>query len=221
VRRDRGLTDFGGEIVAEMNRLGMAIDVSHCGERTSREAIAASRRPVLVTHANCAALVPGQPRCKSDQVIREMAAGEASSASPRGRFVAAGAPTIDHLLDHFEHVARVAGIEHVGLGSDLDVAPRPRCVDPWRAFHEIRGLEPRARVFQIADGLLRRGYRPSDVELVLGGNFQRALAAIWPAEPSPAGPDSAARRDPFCPAPHPQPPGDGSARGLVALRARR
>jgi membrane dipeptidase len=64
--RDRGLTAFGAEIVSEMNRFGMAIDVSHCGERTSLDAVKLSRQPVLITHANCRALVPGQRRCATD-----------------------------------------------------------------------------------------------------------------------------------------------------------
>ncbi|HLF57161.1 MAG TPA: membrane dipeptidase, partial [Thermoanaerobaculia bacterium] len=208
VRRDRGLTDFGGEIVAEMNRLGMAIDVSHCGERTSRETIAASRRPVIVSHANCAALVPGQPRCKSDRVIREMAArGGVIGITLVRAFVAASTrPTLENLLDHFDHVRKIAGIEHVGLGSDVDVTARDPANGRALSFYALGGLDPTARVYQIADGLLRRGYSAREVELVLGENFVRALGEIWIDRPrfSAGGLDE--RRDPFCPAPHRMPP---------------
>lgn len=201
-RRDRGLTPFGAEIVAEMDRVGMAVDVSHCGERTSLEAIAASRRPVLVTHANCLALVPGQPRCKSDRVIRRMAAtGGVMGITMIKSFVGSSRPDLNDLLDHFDHVARLVGVEHVGLGSDVD----PTALDPEtgraRPFYEIRGLDPLARVFQIADGLLQRGYTRSQVQLVLGGNFRRALAGIWHAGPPETGPNLLSQRDPFCPAP--------------------
>jgi membrane dipeptidase len=114
------------------------------------------------------------------------------------------APTLDDLLDHFDHVAHVAGVEHLGLGSDLDAD----VVDPTtgrpRAPYLIRGLDPRGRVFQIADGLLSRGYKPSDVELILGGNFLRVLGEIWGDSPAPADPQE--RRDPFCPAPRPRVP---------------
>jgi membrane dipeptidase len=214
VRKDRGLTRFGAEVVIEMNRVGMAIDLSHCGDRTSLEAIALSHPPVLVTHSNCRALVPAQPRCKSDAVIRALAAkGGVMGITLVRAFVGAGTPTLDDLLDHFDHVARVAGIEHVGLGSDVDVAPSGELSGPARSFYDIRGLDPKTRVFQIADGLLRRGHRRRDVELVLGGNFLRALAAIWPDEPAVLAPAAPARRDPFCPAPHPLPRGGDLARG--------
>jgi membrane dipeptidase len=200
---DRGLTPFGAEVVAEMNRVGMAIDVSHCGERTSLEAIGASRQPVLATHANCRALVPGQPRCKSDAVIRRLARGGGvigltvvRAFVGRQRF-----PTIDDLLDHFDHVVRVAGVEHVGLGSDVDFVALEGKSGRVRPFYAIRGLDPPARVFQIADGLLRRGYAPRDVQLILGGNFRRALAGIFPDSFWSPLPERETRRDPFCPAP--------------------
>lgn len=201
-RQDRGLTPFGAEIVAEMDRVGMAIDVSHCGERTSLDAIAASKRPVLVTHANCLALNPRQPRCKSDEVVRRMAAtGGVMGITMVKSFVGPGRPDVEDLLDHFDHVARLVGVEHVGLGSDVD----PTALDPEtgraRPFYEIRGLDPLTRVFQIADGLLRRGYTRSQVELILGGNFRRALTGIWHAGPPGAGPSLLGERDPFCPAP--------------------
>ncbi len=205
VARDTGLTHFGAEVVAEMNRLGMAIDGSHCGERTSLDAVAASRRPVLVTHSNCQALVPGHPRCKSDRVIRALAsAGGVMGITVVRAFVSSKRrPTIDELLDHYDHVARLVGVEHVGLGSDTDVTEvQPKTGRP-NPFYEIRGLDPVARVFQIADGLLRRGYGKAAVELVLGGNFRRAFGDIWRAAPPAVVAGEATRRDPFCPAPRP------------------
>jgi membrane dipeptidase len=206
--RDRGLTSFGREIVGEMNQVGMAVDISHCGERTSLEAIEASRKPVLVTHSNCRALVPRQPRCKSDEVIRRMAArGGVIGMTNVKAFVGASSPTLEDLLNHFVHVAKLVGVEHVGLGSDVDV----KAIDPVTGrpapFYVIRGLDPVARIFQIADGLLRRGFAPRDIELILGGNFRRALAEIWPADPrAPRGLEL--RRDPFCPAPVKSVPGE-------------
>jgi membrane dipeptidase len=180
----------------------MAVDVSHCGERTSREAIALSRRPVLVTHSNCRALSPGQPRCKSDELIRRLArGGGVVGLTVVPSFVGGGrAATLAGLLDHFDHVARLVGPEHVGLGSDLDFAVDPATGRP-RPFYDLRGLDPPLRVFQIADGLLSRGWSPGDVRLALGGNFRRALAAIFPASSWSIVPERERRRDPFCPAP--------------------
>lgn len=210
--RDDGLTPFGAEIVGEMNRVGMAIDLSHCGERTSLDAIERSSRPVLITHSNCRALVPAQPRCKSDRVIRAAAAkGGVLGLTTVRPFVGRGAPSLDDLLDHFDHVVRIAGIEHVGLGSDVDVGARDPATGRVRPFYAIRGLDPATRVFQIADGLLRRGYPADDVELVLGGNFRRALASIWPADSWWIVPERETRRDPFCPVAVAERPSSGVA----------
>src|SRR3569833_2934531 len=71
--RDTGLTAWGTDVVARMNATGMAIAVSHCGERTSQDVIAASARPVLITHSNCRGIAPGVARCKSDGVLRAAA----------------------------------------------------------------------------------------------------------------------------------------------------
>ena len=201
VAHDGGLTRFGAEIVAAMDRVGMGVDLSHCGERTTLDAIEASTRPVLVTHSNCRALVPGQPRCKSDRVIRSLARrGGVMGITVVRAFVSnRRTPTLDDLLDHFDHVAHIAGVEHLGLGSDLDADGVDPTTGRPRAPYVIRGLDPRARVYQIADGLLARGYKPSDVQLVLGGNFLRVLGEIWGHSPVPADPQQ--RRDPFCPAP--------------------
>ncbi len=175
-----GLSAFGGEIVAAMNRQGMAIDISHCGERTSLDALAASVKPVLITHSNCRALVH-HPRCKSDAVIRAMAAkGGVIGISVLPMMLSVGRPaTLDDVLDQFDHAARLVGVEHVGLGSDTDVD----AVDPrthrTRSGYAVRGMRHVHRVFELAEGLLRRGYAPADISGILGGNFQRALTEIW------------------------------------------
>jgi membrane dipeptidase len=201
-QRDRGLSDLGGEIVAAMNHVGMAIDVSHCGERTSAEAIAHSRKPVLITHANCSELNPGQPRCKSDRILRLMrASGGVMGITMVRAFVGRGSPSLLDLMAHFEHAFKVAGIEHVGIGSDVDVEALDPSTGRALPMYSIRGLSPRLRVFQIADELLRRGHITSDVENVLGGNFLRALARIWPDGSWEVVAPAETRRDPFCPAP--------------------
>src|SRR5688572_16987568 len=72
--RDDGISDFGVAIIERMNKVGMAIDVSHCGDRTTLDAFEVSKKPVLITHSNCRALVPGHPRLKTDEAIKKMAA---------------------------------------------------------------------------------------------------------------------------------------------------
>ena len=179
--QDDGLTAFGAEVVAAMNRVGMAIDVSHCGERTTLDTFAASRHPVLVTHANCRALVPGHPRCKSDEVLRALArqGGVIGITAVRAFVRQPETPTVADLLDHFEHVACVAGVEHVGLGSDVDVDGRDPRTGRARPAYAIDGLDHARRTFAVVEGLLERGWTDAEVELVLGGNFRRALGQIW------------------------------------------
>jgi membrane dipeptidase len=88
------------------------------------------------------------------------------------RFVrAAGNVTIEDVLDHFDHAVKLVGVEHVGLGSDFDLDPHPS--------YDIPGLNHSNRVYELTEGLLRRGYADRDVSLMLGGNFQRTLQQIW------------------------------------------
>ena len=185
--RDAGLTPFGAEVVAAMNRAGMAVDLSHCGERTTLDAIAASSRPVLVTHSNCRTLVD-HPRCKSDAVIRALAArGGLMGISVIPAFVrAGGGARLEHILDHFDHAIRLAGVEHVALGSDTDLDAVDPATGRTRPRYVVHGLVQPQRVYQIAEGLLRRGYREPEVELILGGNARRVLAEIWGKGPAPA-----------------------------------
>lgn len=173
VSHDKGLTAFGQEVVARMNSVGMAIDVSHCGDRTSLDAIALSKKPVLITHSNCRALAPGVARCKSDAVIRAAArSGGVLGITAVRRFVRAQDPvTIENVLDHFDHAVRLVGVEHVGIGSDFDLDAHPA--------YDIPGLNQSDRIYQLTEGLLRRGYTDAHISLMLGGNFQRALEQIW------------------------------------------
>ncbi len=181
--QDIGLTGFGREILGAMNRVGIAADVSHCSERTTLEAIECSDRPVLVTHANCRALA-AHPRNKSDRVIRALAQRggvmgiTAVKAFVRGADSGKGG-TLDDLLDHFVHVAELVGVEYVGIGSDCDLDPRDPGTGRVRQAYDIRGLRHSRRPYDLAAGLLRRGFQDAEVEQVLGGNFRRALGEIW------------------------------------------
>src|SRR5437773_9393766 len=122
-RRDEGLSDFGLSIVERMNKLGMAVDVSHCGDKTTLDAFEISKTPALITHSNCRALNPNHPRCKTDEAIRKMAEkGGVMGITGVRNFVSNKEPTnIETLLDHYDHVAKLVGIEHGGDGSDYDL----------------------------------------------------------------------------------------------------
>jgi len=180
--RDSGLTRYGGEIIERMNQVGMAIDVSHCGDRTTLEAIEASRKPVLVTHSNCRALVAAA-RCKTDEAILRLAAkgGVMGITMVRG-FVRAGGPaTIEDVLDHIDRVVKLAGVEHAGLGSDVDLDGRD--VNAARKY-DLDGINYAKKIFDLTEGLVRRKYSSGDIALILGGNFERVLAQTWTPMPA-------------------------------------
>ena len=194
-RRDEGLSDFGVAIVERMNAVGMAVDVSHCGDRTTLDAFEVSKRPVLVTHSNCRALVPGHPRVKTDEAIRAMAkSGGVMGITGVRMFVRDREPTtIEHALDHFDHVAKLVGVEHLGVGSDIDLDGYddmpPELNAKLRAGYkgsygfreriDIEGLDHPKRMFDLTEGLIRRKHGDRDIEGILGGNFRRVLSEIW------------------------------------------
>ena len=196
-RNDSAISDFGVEVIERMNKLGMAVDVSHCGDMTSIDACAVSKQPVLITHANCRALNP-HPRCKTDEAIKKMAAsGGVMGITGVRMFVKASEPTtIEDVLSHYDHVAKLVGVEHVGVGSDIDLYGYDALPEPirkklhasykasygFREKDDIEGLNHPKRTFDLAEGLIRRGYSDGDIEGILGGNFKRVLSGIWGAE---------------------------------------
>ena len=193
--KDDGISAFGGTIIDRMNAVGMAVDVSHCGDQTTLDAFSISKMPVLITHSNCRTLSPGHPRCKTDEAIRKMAAsGGVMGITGVRQFVKNDEPTtIEHLLDHFDHVRKLVGVEHVGVGGDIDLdgyddmtpAELQRLKSAYTrnyAFREkidIEGVDHPKRMFDLTEGLIRRKYSDADIQGVLGGNFRRVLAKIW------------------------------------------
>jgi membrane dipeptidase len=195
----RGLTPFGAEVVKEMNRLGVIVDVSHVSDPTFWDAIRATTRPVLATHSSSRALT-NIPRNMTDAMLKAVAANGGAvcvnfgSAFLDDEFhkaedgvwakkrtgppwemwqqIRADARAIEprvplaRLLDHIQHVAKVAGVDHTCLGSDFDGVP----VTP-------AGMEDVGKLPAITAGLRARGFSPADVEKMLGGNVLRVLEA--------------------------------------------
>jgi membrane dipeptidase len=194
-RRDEGLSDFGVAIVERMNKVGMAVDVSHCGDRTTLDAFELSKKPVLITHSNVRALAGGHPRDKSDEAIRAVGkSGSVMGITGVRMFVSDKEPTtIENVLDHFDYVSRLIGPEHLGVGSDMDLdgydAMPPELNKALRASYkgsygfreriDIEGLDHPKRMFDLTEGLIRRKYTDAQIEGILGGNFRRVLAQIW------------------------------------------
>jgi membrane dipeptidase len=194
-RRDDGLSDFGVGVVERMNKVGMAVDVSHCGDKTTLDAFEVSKKPVLITHSNCRALNPNHPRCKTDEAIKAMAAkGGVMGITEVRIFVSAKEPTgIYAMMDHYDYVAKLVGVEHVGVGSDIDLVgydamPADENKQLRAAYKgsygfrdkiDIDGYTFAKRPFDLAEALIRCNYSDANIEAILGGNFQRVLKEIW------------------------------------------
>src|SRR5690606_21714802 len=194
-RRDEGLSDRGVALVAKMNQVGMAVDTGHCGDRTTLDAFEVSKKPVLITHSNVRALNPGHPRCKPDEVIRACGkAGSVMGITGVRNFVKGSEPTtIEDVLDQFDYVAKMIGVEHVGIGSDIDLDGydglppeqykqlKARCQGSY-AFRDkidIEGVDHPKRMFDLTEGLVRRKYSDANIRGILGANCVRVLGEIW------------------------------------------
>jgi membrane dipeptidase len=193
-RVDGGVTDFGVKIINAMNEVGMLIDVSHSGDRTTLDAIELSSRPIAITHSNCRAL-NDHPRLKTDEAIRKLAArGGVMGITGVRNFVRGQEPTtIEHMVDHIEHVVKLVGIEHVGIGSDSDLNgyddmpadQRKELLSMYKSSYAFRdkldtdGFDHPRKVFDLTEALIRRGYSDDNITAILGGNFRRLLGATW------------------------------------------
>ncbi len=166
----KGLTGLGRKVVREMNRLGMIVDLAHINERGFYDAITLSSNPVIVSHANARSLCD-HPRNLSDEQLKELAAvGGMIGLSYCPDFVDEKKATVDRLLDHFVHVAEVAGVDHLGLGSDFDGIEKV-----------IPGLEEVTNVPALVEKLGGRGFSPDEIEKITAYNFLRVLKQILPA----------------------------------------
>jgi len=194
-RVDGGVTDFGVSIIKAMNDVGMLVDVSHCGDRTTLDAIDISPKPIAFTHSNCRALNPGHPRVKTDEAIKKLAAkGGVIGITGVRNFLSPKEPTtVENVVDHIDHVVRLVGLEHVGIGSDADLNGyddmpaeqyarlRASYKDSYafRAKIDTDGFDHPQKIYDLTESLIRRGYTDAQIEAVLGGNFKRLLQQTW------------------------------------------
>src|SRR5216683_2436943 len=211
-----GLTEFGKEIVREMNRQGILVDISHVSDKTFYDALEVSKAPLMASHSSCRALC-NHPRDMSDEMIKALAAkGGVIQINYERSFIDQGykdafdkyaggvvAPKYEEeirkkcgddldcssretqkvmtaliaegklphvswekIIDHIDHVAKLAGPDHVGLGSDFDGADMPD------------GLEDCSKLPKITEALLRKGYSENDIRKILGGNTLRVMEQV-------------------------------------------
>jgi membrane dipeptidase len=215
VAHHNGLTDFGKQVVGEMNRLGMIVDISHVADKTFWDAIAATKAPVIASHSSSRALV-NHPRNMTDDMLRAVAQNggvvqvnffsafddddfrkameaqrpeqDAAVAKRVAEMKAAGKtptyidldqierewmakiprPPLKSLIGHIDHIAKVAGVDHVGLGSDFDGV----------SGATPQGIDSAADLPKITQALLDRGYSAGDIHKILGENLLRAFREV-------------------------------------------
>lgn len=215
VPHHNGLTDFGKQVVLEMNRLGMMVDISHVADKTFWDAIATTKAPVIASHSSARALVDA-PRNMTDEMLRavtknggvvqvnffngfddadfrkamEAQAKDQAAAVQKylDQLKAAGKPVnyvdvdrmerewmakiprppLKSLIDHIDHIAKVAGVDHVGLGSDFDGV----------SGATPQGMDSAADLPKITQALLDRGYSADDIKKILGGNLMRVFREV-------------------------------------------
>lgn len=199
---DRGLTSFGKQVIREMNRLGVVLDLSHSSNKTTLDAMEVTTKPPIFSHSNSYELTPS-PRCISDRQIKKAAELEGviglSVYSPMCYADPNAQPTLNDFLDHVAYVVELVGIDHVGIGTDIfeDQNDNPIL---WRATTKRRypemvgtfereniyakGFETYAEFPNVVYGLKDRGYTDSDIKKVLGGNFLRVFKANFQDTPS-------------------------------------
>jgi membrane dipeptidase len=215
IQHHNGLTEFGKDVVLEMNRLGMMVDISHVADKTFWDAIATTKAPVIASHSSARALV-NHPRNMTDDMLRAVAKNggvvqvnffsafddpkflEASNAQAKERDAAVDMelakiraeskpltylnednverewlgkiprPPFSALIDQIDHIAKVAGVDHVGLGSDFDGV----------SGATPAGMDSAADLPKITQALLDRGYSADDIRKVLGGNLLRVFREV-------------------------------------------
>lgn len=192
---ERGLSELGRRVIAEMNRLGMMIDIAHVSDRTFWDVIEASRAPVFSSHSSARAL-SNIPRNMSDEMIRAVAkkgglvminlgcefiSQRSADTSP---WIHPSLPknsrceqaTLDEVVAHFEHIRKIAGVDFIGLGSDFDgVSCTPK------------GLEDVSQWPNLTRRLLEKGFTAEEIRKIYGGNFLRFMRAVEQAARQPGG----------------------------------
>lgn len=198
-RRDGGLTTFGRTFVREMNELGMVVDVSHCGQQTGMDAVAASTAPVILSHAHPNRIAP-HARAKDDDLLRAIAdSGGVIGLTAISMFLYDAAapglrPGLADLAKHFRYLFDLVGVDHVGIGLDFDETNTPeKYAADQRAHPEIytdtaafswdmkriHGLTHAGEELSVTRVLVAEGLSDDEVRKVLGGNLLRVFSQVW------------------------------------------
>lgn len=174
--RNAGLSEFGKELIREMNRLGILIDTSHINTKGLEDALSLSTQPIYMSHTAARALVDHPRNITDEQAKAIVRKGGMIGICFLPQFVASGNATVEHVLDHLDHFVELVGSNHVGLGPDyidycLEVmmqALKGMAYDKGETFRYPEGAENTSKLLNITRGMVARGYSDEDIENVLG-----------------------------------------------------
>ena len=200
---DTGLTPFGMEVVEEMNKIGVVIDVSHASDRTINDAIEHSRDPIIESHSSSHAIFPS-PRNTTDETIKALAEkggviGLCAWPPLLSQDQSKKQSTVNMFLDHIDHVTELIGVDHVGISTDtnwkgIDEGWCSQTMMYWRRDRPdvygydkplnlypppVLGLERESKLPNITKGLVSSGYTDQEIQKIWGGNWLRVLRKVW------------------------------------------
>lgn len=207
-RHDAGLSVFGLNVVAECNRMGILIDISHCGHGTAWDALKYSKAPVAATHSGIYAMANSYGRNKPDDILKAVAESGGIVGIPlQSNFLRRDPKTyqvfqatLDDVLNQIDYAVNLMGVDHVGIGSDLsDYCARTLEIPEYSSVRRYRPLRPdvfglgptdrydpfpvgidsHAKMLNITRGLVSRGYSDENIKKILGGNWLRLFREVW------------------------------------------
>ncbi|MBP5376740.1 MAG: membrane dipeptidase, partial [Bacteroidaceae bacterium] len=162
-----GVSQFGAEVIREMNRVGMMVDLSHGGEKSFYDALDISAKPIVCSHSSSRALCD-HPRNLTDDQMRALAAkgGVAQVTFYNGFLRQQGEASIEDAVAHLNHMVKVMGIEHVGIGTDFD------------GDGGVKGMASASELINFTRRLLRNRYNDEEIQMIWGGNFLRVMEEV-------------------------------------------
>lgn len=185
---DKGLTDFGRAVIHEMNRVGMVVDCAHSGIRSGLEAMKLSTKPCIFSHANARALQEHERNITDEQIKAVAATGGVVGVNGLSLFLGPGPAKVEVMVAHIDYMAKLVGVEHVGVALDYDPTTGPPLDEPTsKKYWPPRQYPDDAKIDFVPPSdlptavrlLTQKGYKETDIAAIMGGNFRRVASQVW------------------------------------------